>query len=122
MLQALRSLPTNLTATALPANAANQSSFYWIPPGQLAITETQLPGQPVSGSITTGDTNATATGPSADINKLNGTVVNGGNATSGEGWAHALQRQLANRYIASVLCSWYVGVSFRIVDADAVAS
>ena len=122
MLQALRSLPTNLTAAALPANAANQSSFYWVPPGQLAITETQLPGQPVSGSITTGDTNATATGPSADINKLNGTVVNGGNATSGEGWAHALQRQLANRYIASALCSWYVGVLFRIVDADAVAS
>lgn len=107
VLQALRSLPTNLTADALPANSANQSSFYSIPPGQLAIAETQLPGQPVSGSTTTGVTNATTTGPSADINKLNGTVVNGGNATSGEGWAHALQRQLANRYIASVLCSWH---------------
>ncbi|KNZ74974.1 Trehalase [Termitomyces sp. J132] len=40
------------------------------------------------------------------INKLNGTVLNGGNATDGEGWAKALERQLANRYIASAFCSW----------------
>ncbi|KNZ73310.1 Trehalase [Termitomyces sp. J132] len=40
------------------------------------------------------------------INRLNGTVLNGGNATDGEGWGKALERQLANRYITSAFCSW----------------
>jgi len=44
----------------------------------------------------------------SDINALNGTTVNGGNATGqNEGWASALQREVANRYVASVFCSWY---------------
>jgi alpha,alpha-trehalase len=60
----------------------------------------------------------------ADINKLNGTVFNGGNATSGEGWAFALQRELANRYMASAFCSWWAtggsipGVVPRLSNAE----
>lgn len=49
----------------------------------------------------------TATGPGADINTLNGTVVNGGNSSSGEGWTATLGREVANRYFTSVLCSWH---------------
>ena len=57
--------------------------------------------------------NATKTGPGADVNTLSGTIVNGGNATQGEGWGQTLQRELANRFFASAFCSWYV-------DHDAV--
>jgi len=55
------------------------------------------------------------TGPAADINRAEGgrTVINGGKAPNNsngtdeqEGWARTLARELANRYVASVLCSW----------------
>ncbi|OBZ71163.1 Trehalase [Grifola frondosa] len=103
ILEALRGLPTNISAGALPSPSANQSTFDLIPPGQIGVTEDALPGQPLVGIAS----NVTKTGPSADLNKLSGTVVNGGNSTSAEGWATTLQRELANRYIASALCSWH---------------
>ena len=34
-------------------------------------------------------------------------MTNGGSAVSGENWSQALQRELANRYFTSVMCSWY---------------
>jgi len=90
-----------------------------VPPGQLGLSEAELPGQPVAAGH-----NSTTTGPSADVNHLNGTVFNGGNATEGEGWARALERQLANRYYASSLCSWHAtggsipGVLDRLPDGE----
>ncbi|EEB92972.1 hypothetical protein MPER_08439, partial [Moniliophthora perniciosa FA553] len=103
----------------MPTLSSNQSTFNLIPAGQLGLEESQLPGQRVTAS-----TNASVTGAAADINRLDGTVQNGGNATSGEGWARTLQRELANRYIASVLCSWRAtggsisGVLPRYSDAE----
>ena len=104
MLQALKSLPANVSKGALPAPSSNQSTFDLIPSGQLGIAESALPGQPIHSGSTT--TNSTSTGPSADLNTVNGTVANGGTAVAGEGWSQALQRELANRYFASALCSW----------------
>ena len=69
-----------------------------------SISEARLPGQPYHDGQTS--VNVTATGPGADVNQLSGTVVNGGNATAGEGWAATLKREMANRYFTSVLCSW----------------
>lgn len=100
-LQALRALPANITSSPLPTLSSNQSSFDLVPSGQLGLSENQLPLQPITGAG-----NASTSGPSADISTLNGTVVNGGNATSGEGWSKTLQRELANRYITSAFCSW----------------
>ncbi|KAF9568772.1 trehalase [Agrocybe pediades] len=105
VLQALRALPANVTKGAIPTPASNQSTFDLIPSGQLGIDESALPGQPVHGGTTV--VNSTSTGAGADINKGNNTVFNGGNATDNEGWSEALQRQLANRYFASALCSWH---------------
>ncbi|KAG2054179.1 glycoside hydrolase family 37 protein [Suillus hirtellus] len=105
ILQALQAIPSNLTTNGLPTPSSDQSTYDLIPAGQLGLTEAQLPGQPILGSQT--NQNATATGPAADINKLSGTVINGGNATAGEGWRDTLQRELANRYYVSVLCSWH---------------
>lgn len=103
ILQALRSLPSNITNKPLPTPSSGQSSFGLIPGGQ-GSHEGSLPGQPVySGK---GPRNASTTGAAADINALKGTVVNGGNATEGEGWSAALQRQLANRYVVNCFCSW----------------
>ncbi|KAF7798296.1 hypothetical protein EIP86_009516 [Pleurotus ostreatoroseus] len=102
ILEALAALPSNVSGGTLPTPASNQSTFDLIPSGQIGIAEDQLPGQLVVGAG-----NATKTGPGADISILNGTVVNGGNATQGEGWGHALQRELANRYFASAFCSWH---------------
>ncbi|KAE9396136.1 glycoside hydrolase [Gymnopus androsaceus JB14] len=85
----------------------------------LPLNESQLSGQPVRPGV-----NASASGVSADFNELNGTVVNGGNATDGEGWGSALQRMMANRHVTSVLCSWKAiggsipGVSPRLSDED----
>jgi len=92
-LEALRNLPSNLTTNALPGD----NSFDLVPSGQLGITEDQLLPQHIRGG---GDVKE-------DISKLNGTVVNGGTATGGEGWSQTLQRELANRYTAAAFCSWY---------------
>ncbi|KAJ7480557.1 glycoside hydrolase family 37 protein [Mycena latifolia] len=93
-LQALRALPANVTGGALPAPAAGQGSFSLVPAGQLGVDEAALPVQNIDAA-----TNASASGAAADISKgaATGTVVNGGNATSG-GWADALGVQLANRH------------------------
>ncbi|OJA18271.1 hypothetical protein AZE42_04995 [Rhizopogon vesiculosus] len=105
IMQALRSIPSNLTTNGLPVPNSYQSTYDLVPAGQIGFTEAQLPGQPFRGAQA--NENATATGPGADINKLEGTVVNGGNATSGEGWRDTLQREVANRYYTSTLCSWH---------------
>ncbi|KAG7085792.1 hypothetical protein E1B28_003333 [Marasmius oreades] len=77
----LRALPSNITSNAPPNPADGQSSFSLIPSGQLDLEGSQLPGQQVTTS-----SNATTTGSGADVNRLNGTVVNTiGNATQGEG-------------------------------------
>jgi alpha,alpha-trehalase len=107
-LQALRALPSNITTTSIQSQQpSNQSSFDLIPSGQLGLNETQLPGQPVRSGGNSVVINSTTTGLAADINSVNGTtVINGGNSSSGENWSQTLQRELANRYFTSVLCSW----------------
>ena len=104
ILKALKSLPANVSKGALPTPSSSQSTFDLIPSGQLGLAESALPGQPIHRGSTA--INSTSTGPSADLSTANGTVVNGGTAVAGEGWSHALQRELANRYLASALCSW----------------
>ncbi|KAJ2919157.1 hypothetical protein MD484_g1266, partial [Candolleomyces efflorescens] len=102
-LKALSQLPTNVSSGPLPSRPDGQSTFALVPAGQLGLSETELPGQPI-----TTTQNATATGTGADVNLLNGTVTHGGNAsTSAEGWSAVLGRELANRYYTSTLCSWY---------------
>ncbi|KIY52470.1 glycoside hydrolase family 37 protein, partial [Fistulina hepatica ATCC 64428] len=118
-LKALQVLPDNVTSGALPTPSGNASTFSLVPTGQLDLTETQLPGQPLKDGG-----NSSRTGAEADINLLNGTVINGGNATDGEGWASTLRRELANRYMTSALCSWHAtggsisGILPRLSDAE----
>jgi alpha,alpha-trehalase len=94
ILQALRAIPTNVTFGNFPKTPNNQSSFSLIPANQLGITETDLPGQPVGVNI-----NASTTGLAADINSNSLAGIQGN-------WNHILQTALANRYFASVYCSW----------------
>ncbi|KAF5360563.1 hypothetical protein D9756_004935 [Leucocoprinus leucothites] len=121
VLGALRALPANVSGGALPTPGEGKSTFDLIPSGQLGMAENQLPQQP---RVNINDGNFTNTGSGADINALNGTVFNGGNATDGEGWSHRLQRELANRYITSALCSWRAtggsipGILPRLSDAE----
>lgn len=107
ILQALRNLPPNTTKSYTPPRIGNQSTFTLIPSGQLGLTETQLPGQPVdfdsSGNVIN---NGPAINASADVSFMDGTVVNGGFKNASDNWSHILQRELANRYFTSVLCSW----------------
>ncbi|KIJ04656.1 alpha,alpha-trehalase, partial [Paxillus involutus ATCC 200175] len=105
IISALEALPSNLTTNPLPTPGASQSTYDLVPAGQLGFAEAQLPGQPFRGAQA--NENATATGPGSDLSALSGTVVNGGNATSGEGWAAVLRREMANRYYTSALCSWH---------------
>ena len=106
ILQALSALPSNVTSGPLPAPNSGKSSYSLVPSGQIGVQESDLLGQPIY--IAGKSHNASSTGSAADINALNGTVINGGNATTGEGWASTLQRELANRYFTSAFCSWFV--------------
>ncbi len=99
-LQALQNIPMNISTKPVPVTPSGQTAFSLIPSGQLGLSETQLPGQPIKGG-----SNASAT---VDTSAMNGTVVNGGNATANEPWSVTLQREMANRYFTSALCSWYV--------------
>ena len=101
VLKALQALPSYVSIGNLPQPSGQASTFSLIPNNQLGISEADLPPQPISKTV-----NASTTGSAADIHKSNGTVWNGGNATDGEGWSRTLQRELANRYFASSLCSW----------------
>ncbi|KAJ6554990.1 glycoside hydrolase family 37 protein [Mycena vulgaris] len=113
-------LPANVTGGALPAPATGAGSFSLVPAGQLGLLESALPLQSLGPA-----TNASTTGAAADVSRgtAAGTVVNGGNATAG-GWADVLGAQLANRYVASVLCSWHAtggsipGLLPRLSDAE----
>ena len=115
ILQALSALPSNVTGGPLPTPNSGQSSYSLIPSGQIGVQESDLLGQPIY--ISGKSHNASSTGSAADINTLNGTVVNGGNATTGEGWVSTLQRELANRYFSSAFCSWLVAF-FSIVNMN----
>jgi len=98
IVRAPRAMSSNLTTNGLSMPSSSQSTYDLVPADQLGFTEAQLPDQPLRGAQATNG-NATATGPGADMNKLNGGVVNGENATSGERWRDTLQ--MANRYYAS---------------------
>ncbi|TBU21319.1 hypothetical protein BD311DRAFT_792744 [Dichomitus squalens] len=77
-----------------PDSQHTQSTLDLIPSGQIGVSEDALLAQ------------AIAPGKNASY-KLDGTVVEGGNKTDGEGWAATLRRELANCYVASALCSWH---------------
>ncbi|EPQ31954.1 uncharacterized protein PFL1_00153 [Pseudozyma flocculosa PF-1] len=112
-LQSLRSVPAMLArGTALPAP---NGTFDLIPSesfggsnsvNQLGQTEETLPPQPVEYSNSTVDvTDAGATqadNPTLHVDPL----MNAGNETTTESWRDELVRELANRYVASALCSW----------------
>ncbi|EJD54439.1 glycoside hydrolase family 37 protein [Auricularia subglabra TFB-10046 SS5] len=98
VLQALKNLPENVAKGALPAKPEGKTTFALIPQGQLGVEEKDLPRQILAGG---------ADGPGGDIQTLDGTVQNGGKKQDGEGWAAALERQLANRYATSAFCSWH---------------
>ncbi|KZT35404.1 glycoside hydrolase [Sistotremastrum suecicum HHB10207 ss-3] len=104
IVQALQSLPSNITSGAFPTPPSNQSTFALVPNGQIPLSETELPVQSIEGG---GNVTATS-GPDVDINAGNGTVFNGGNSTSGEGWRDTMVRELTNRFMSSAFCSWYV--------------
>ncbi|KAH9970761.1 trehalase [Lactifluus volemus] len=101
-MQALMALPDNVSSGAIPQPPKGKSGFALVPEGQLGLQENDLLRQPTSNGK-----NASSTGSRADINALDGTFVNGGNATAGERWRDALARGLANRYFTSALCSWH---------------
>ncbi|KAF8587681.1 glycoside hydrolase family 37 protein [Ramaria rubella] len=103
-LQALRNLPANITTRVLPVPSRNQTTFDLVPAGQLGINASQLLPQ-------TAADDGSAFPLGADVNALDGTVVNGGNVTRGESWAHTLTRELSNRYMASAFCNWYAGLA-----------
>ena len=108
-LQALLGLPSNVSSGAIPQPPSGQSAYALVPSGQLDVAENALPGQFIANGK-----NSSSTGSSADINALNGTFVNGGNAAAGESWRDALARGLANRYFTSAFCSWSV-YSFCVI-------
>ena len=117
-LEALRALPSNITSDPLPTPNSSQSTFDLIPSGQIGVSEDALPVQ----AIAVGK-NASLTGPSADINKLDGTVTNGGNKTDGEGWAATLQRELTriltamdqNAGPSPLMSEWYILFPSRVM-------
>ncbi|GAK65251.1 glycoside hydrolase family 37 protein [Moesziomyces antarcticus] len=108
-LEALRNLPDSLSAG--PQLPAENGTFALIPmtngTNQLGQTEDSLPIQPIEyqpGSMIN-ETQAGATDPNNPEQEVN-PIMNVGNSTTGESWRDELVRELANRYVASALCSW----------------
>ncbi|SPO27343.1 related to trehalase precursor [Ustilago trichophora] len=108
-LEALRNLPDILAAG--PQLPAENGTFALIPmvnnTNQLGQTQDSLPVQGLeneAGSMIN-ETVAGATDPNDPSKELN-PILNTGNNTSGESWRDELVRELANRYVASALCSW----------------
>lgn len=102
-LEALSNVPKNVSSATLPGlYNTSLDSYTLLPSNHLGLPSVdKLPLQLLEGNNTVG--------LSQDINALNGTVFNGGNrtATDSEGWAETLKREIANRYVTSVFCSWY---------------
>ncbi|EST04817.1 Glycoside hydrolase, family 37 [Kalmanozyma brasiliensis GHG001] len=108
-LEALRNLPDMLASGA--QLSAENGTFALIPmvngTNQLGQTQDTLPVQGLEnepGSMIN-ETSAGATDPSDPSVELT-PALNTGNNTSGESWRDELVRELANRYVASALCSW----------------
>ncbi|KAF8324785.1 Six-hairpin glycosidase-like protein [Cantharellus anzutake] len=104
--EALRSLPSNITTTLLTPLSDTVTTYSLVPPNQLGFSESELPRQPYAdGGYASGDINEIDyyIGEN-EARVLSGTtVINGGTAAIGETWASALSRELANRFISSVL-------------------
>ncbi|GAC94474.1 glycoside hydrolase [Pseudozyma hubeiensis SY62] len=108
-LEALRSIPDMLGAG--PQLAAENGTFALVPmvngTNQLGLSEDSLPVQGLENEPGS-SINRTLAGatdpndPSVEVVPL----LNTGNNTSGESWRDELVRELANRYVASALCSW----------------
>ncbi|KDQ16083.1 glycoside hydrolase family 37 protein [Botryobasidium botryosum FD-172 SS1] len=98
-MEALRRLPSQITTRPLSSfmNSSTES-FDLIPANQLGLASSDLPPQPLEsgGNATT------------DINTVSGGgIINGGPVNASALWSTTLAAELANRYIASVFCSWY---------------
>ncbi|CBQ72773.1 related to trehalase precursor [Sporisorium reilianum SRZ2] len=108
-LEALRNLPDMLAAG--PQLPAENGTFALIPTvngtNQLGQTEDSLPVQGFENEpgSSINETLAGATDPNNASVELHPSL-NTGNNTSGESWRDELVRELANRYVASALCSW----------------
>lgn len=108
-LEALRNVPDILGAGA--QLAAENGSFALIPmhngTNQLGQTQDSLPVQGLENQpgSAINETLAGATDPNNAAVELK-PALNTGNTTSGESWRDELVRELANRYVASALCSW----------------
>lgn len=108
-LEALRNIPDMLGAG--PQLAAENGTFALVPmvngTNQLGLSEDGLPVQGLENEPGS-SINRTLAGatdpndPSVEVVPL----LNTGNNTSGESWRDELVRELANRYVASALCSW----------------
>ena len=108
-LEALRNVPDILAAG--PQLPAENGTFALIPmtngTNQLGQSQDSLPVQGLEnepGSMIN-ETLAGATDPNDPSKELN-PIMNVGNTTTGENWRDELVRELANRYVASALCSW----------------
>ncbi|TKY86258.1 hypothetical protein EX895_005083 [Sporisorium graminicola] len=108
-LEALRNLPDILAAG--PQLPAENGTFALIPTtngtNQLGQTEDSLPVQGLENQpgSAINETLAGATDPNNPSVELH-PLLNTGNSTSEESWRDELVRELANRYVASALCSW----------------
>lgn len=108
-LEALRNLPDSLAAG--PQLPAENGTFSLIPmvngTNQLGQSLDTLPIEGIENEpgSALNKTLAGATDPNNSTQELN-PLLNVGNSTTGESWRDELVRELANRYVASALCSW----------------
>ena len=95
-----RSAPSPSTSPVAPVPAQGQGTFSLVPAGQLGIDESALPVQNLDAAYKC-EREQRRGGPQRDERDC----VQW-RERDGAWWAEALVNQRANRYLASVLCSW----------------
>lgn len=114
---ALRALPDNITTGTFQNFSENVFQYDYLPPGQFALSQAELPGQKILGS----DSSNASTVSSFDEHG------NVGNLT-GLNWAEGLATAIANRYQSAAYCSWYAtggsipGLVNQLSEADLQAT
>ena len=92
----MRSLPENVTSGSFDTFASESINFDYLPPNHFALTQDELPEQPLLGTDAQNATTVSSFEEHGNVGNL-----------TGLGWAEGLATAIASRYQSAAYCSWY---------------
>lgn len=92
---AIRALPENITSGSFDNFSSNTLRFDYLPPNHFALTQAELPEQPLLGNNSQNASTVSTFDEHANVGNLTGLT-----------WAEGLAIAIANRYESAAYCSW----------------